>query len=583
MMMGRYIQQEAGLPMNISHTNAISRPLMTVGLIACLGLGTVAFAQTRAGNDGRALDANQQVGSAGYNPADGRLDFSQGNNIVTGNVGGGRGFKDDIGYGAVGEFTDTEGYGLSGRSDDFNDSNTLYDFRAGSLSSSPSYFNAASVGGVGPNRNLSVYRSYTNRVAQPQAPGLIIAPRGGGYQLSSNTGSLNTIRGNRITTYQVGNLPPGLALQAFSSSQTLGLRGNAVTSEALSRRLYERAEESHSLDAPKGMVQPTVYGTDLFDPYGKRKEAKASPQELQPGQIPPTLMIGQQLQDLTDAGVDPSQAFGSAQVLDSVFQPLSSADAQADVDDTYLNLLRAIHENKEDSGTNDAWEGTLEAPTAQQLTEAERDYDQIMKDMYGDDYKTRRTQSDSTPDPDDESGEDVQNVVDQLNYNLPRLETLAANKQTRIARLTREAEAALANGKYLSAESRYRQIIVDVKNDPLPRMGLVHAQLGAGMFRSAGMNLRAVFIQHPELIAARYDAKLLPPESRLQWVQQELQAAISQGEGGKDAPLLMAYLGYQASSHQVIRYGMALAQSKSPRDPLLAVLREIWLDESDGK
>ncbi len=568
--------------MNTNHTHTPGLPFMAAGVLACLIACPVASAQNRVGNDGRALDANQQVGSAGYNPADGRLDFSRQNDIITGNVGGGRGFQDTIDYGAVGEFQGNL------------QSDSLFDFRSGSLSSSPTYFNAATVGGVGSNRNLSVYRSFTNRVAQPQAPGLI-APNGGGFLLSPN-GSLSTLRGGQISTFRtgqtVGNLTPGLALQAFSSSPTLGLRGNAVTSEAISRRLQEATDEYNTHGTEDNRVQPTIYGTDLFDPFGKPKDDKKGLSDLRPGQIPPTLLIGQQLQNLNDPNADPLRGYGSArnaQVLDTVFNRLRTGDAKTDGGDPYLNLLRAIHDNKDDAGTDDAsdgWENTLESPTSQQLTEAERAYDQIMKDMYGDDYKTTRSARGSTQDPDEQGDDvdgDVQSVVDQLNYNLPRLETLAAKKQTRISKLTREAEVALANGKYLTAESRYRQIILDVKDDPLPRIGLVHAQLGAGMFRSAGMNLRAVFVQHPEMIAARYDVKLLPPEARLQWIQQELQAAISQGEGGKNAPLLMAYMGYQASSRQVIRYGMALAQSKSPGDPLLAVLREIWLDESDGK
>ena len=101
-----------------------------------------------------------------------------------------------------------------------------------------------------------------------------------------------------------------------------------------------------------------------------------------------------------------------------------------------------------------------------------------------------------------------------LNYDLPRIKTLVSDKKTRIADLTREAETALANGKYLTAENRYRQIMLDTNDDPLPQAGLIHAQLGAGMFRSAGTNLRALFQQHPELIAARYDAKLLPTQER---------------------------------------------------------------------
>ena len=551
------------------------KPMIAFGLIACLVAVPSSLAQNRVGSDGRALDANHQVGSAGVNPADGRLDFSQRNDIVTGNVGGGRGFQDNVGYGAVGEFRDVLG------------SDTLFNFRAESLSSSPSYFNAASVGGVGPQGNVSVYRSYTNRVAQPQAPGLLVAPNGGGFTLLPNNG-INTIHSGSVSTYRaVGNLTPGLALQAFSSSPALGLSGNAVTSEALSRKLYEAAEEANELDTTNNsnMVQPSIYGTDLFDPYGKPKKDEEGQSMLRPGQLPPTMIIGQQLQNITNPNADASKAYGGTrnnQMLDNLFNRVNDSDPTKDQGNTYLKLLRDIQNDRINDSATDSWDSTLDAPTSQQLTEAERAYDEIMKEMYGDDYATRNEQT-RTADSDDESGEDVQGVVDQLNYSLPRIETLASNKQNRIARLTREAETALADGKYLSAESRYRQIMLDVKNDPMPQVGLVHAQLGAGMFRSAGMNLRSVFSQHPELIAARYDAKLLPPESRLQWIQQEIQSAISQNEGGKDAPLLLAYLGYQADSRQVARYGLALAQAKSPRDPLLAVLREIWLDESDGK
>ncbi len=553
------------------------KPMLAAGLIACLVAAPSALAQNRVGSDGRALDANQQVGSAGVNPADGRLDFSQRNNIITGNVGGGRGFQDTIDYGAVGEFQDNLG------------SDNLFNFRSGSLSSSPSYLNAASVGGVGYQSNISVYRSFTNRVAQPQAPGLI-APSGGGFSLNPDN-SLNTINSGSISTYRgsqvVGNQTPGLALQAFSSSPALGLRGNAVTSEALSQRLQEAAEEANSLDTSTNTnmpTQPSIYGTDLFDPYGKPKQSDEQSM-LRPGQLPPTLMLGQLLQSRTNPNDAAAQSFGGTRntiAMDSLFKRANESDPDNDQDNTYLKLLRDIQDERVNNSSTDAWDSTLEAPTSQQLTEAEKAYDQIMKEMYGDDYATQR-ESAGTTDTGEESGEDVQDVVDQLNYSLPRIETLASNKQNRIARLTREAETALADGKYLTAETRYRQIMLDVKNDPMPQVGLVHAQLGAGMFRSAGMNLRSVFSQHPELIAARYDAKLLPPESRLQWIQQEIQAAISQNEGGKDAPLLLAYIGYQADSRQVVRYGLALAQSKSPRDPLLSVLREIWLDESDGK
>lgn len=556
-----------------------------IGLAILMAAGVPAHAQTPAGSNGRALDANLQVGSNGINPEDGRLDFSRRNDIVTGNVGGGRAFQDTVGYGAVGEFRDNLG------------SDSLFNFRAQSLSSSPNYLNAASVGGVGQG-NVSIYRSFTNRSAQPQGPGLIV-PNSGYYQVAPSN-AFDSIYSSQINTQRSAqglggpNPSAGLALQAFGDRPTIGLDGQPLPDrEQMSQQLYQDAMDAGTYQAPNNLGDSMRYDTNVFDPFSKSSQEESQTQMLQPGQLPATMLIGQQLQQLQ--GPDPNAAnkldpTRSRQVLDTVFNRLEKKQAQGDDADVYDKLLRSIKDREKKADQPDPWATQLDAPTPQQLTEAERAYDSIMKDLYGDDYKTRRQET-ATKDPgseDADSGDEVRGVVDQLNYDLPRLETLASNKQTRVANLTREAEAALASGKYLTAESRYRQLILDIKNDPMPRVGLVHAQLGAGMFRSAGMNLRALFVQHPELIAARYDEKLLPPQDRLQWIQRELQTVISQGEGGKDAPLLMAYLGYQANSRQLVRYGMALAQAESPRDPLLAVIREIWLDgddesSSDGK
>ena len=227
------------------NTQTLSRSILALAIAATLA--PPSHAQTRTGSDGRALDANQQVGSGGYNPEDGKMDFSQQNNIITGNVAGGRGFQDDIGYGAVGEFRDNLG------------SDELFNFRAESLSSSPGYLNAANVGGTS---NLSVYRSFTNRSAQPQPPGLI-APEGGAFQLvpnslySNNTGQYSSF----LDTPTVGNLAPGEALRAYSSSPSLGLRGQLAPGEALNRKVYEDAEQANAIEPPKQIIPPTLYDT----------------------------------------------------------------------------------------------------------------------------------------------------------------------------------------------------------------------------------------------------------------------------------------------------------------------------------
>ncbi len=176
----------------------------------------------------------------------------------------------------------------------------------------------------------------------------------------------------------------------------------------------------------------------------------------------------------------------------------------------------------------------------------------------------------------------LQSLIRQLSYDLPRVETLKGNRETRVNETFAKAEDALAKGNYFDAEAMYRQLILDAPDNPLARVGQVHAEMGAGMVRSAAFHLRQLFDQHAELISTRYAQNLLPPSDRLKWLQQELQKAIdAQDQSNLEPGLLMAYLGWQVESRQLTRYGLAIAQEAAPADPLLALLRQVWLGEEE--
>src|SRR4051812_39585478 len=77
--------------------------LFNAAAAAVLALSPLAFAQQRVGEEGRALDANNRVGSGGYNSRgiSGNMipgTTVTGNNIVTGNVTGGREFRGGVPY-----------------------------------------------------------------------------------------------------------------------------------------------------------------------------------------------------------------------------------------------------------------------------------------------------------------------------------------------------------------------------------------------------------------------------------------------------------------------------------------------------
>ena len=99
------------------------------------------------------------------------------------------------------------------------------------------------------------------------------------------------------------------------------------------------------------------------------------------------------------------------------------------------------------------------------------------------------------------------------------------------------------------------------------------------MIRAASFNLRQLFEEHPELIATRYGQRLLPPGERLVWLQAELQRSIDASGANAPSSIMMAYLGHQVESRQLVRYGLALAHEAQPDDALLPLLKRIWLND----
>jgi hypothetical protein len=48
---------------------------------------------------------------------------------------------------------------------------------------------------------------------------------------------------------------------------------------------------------------------------------------------------------------------------------------------------------------------------------------------------------------------------------------------------------------------------------------------------------------------------------------------------GYESALMLAYIGYQADEDGLTRFGLDLAGERTTNDPLVAVLREIWLEK----
>lgn len=597
--------------------------MMCSSLAAVAAMGLPAAAQQRAGGDGRAHDANQQVGSGGTNRVEGQVDYSSRNDLMTGNVSGGRGFRGGVDYTAPGEFRGNLG------------SDQLFDFRAGSLQSSPSITDAqrqrSVLGGVGGVGSISVYRGFYSggggAAGQYGAGGRAIAVDGGSrgiFDAASLRGDagLSGLRGDSFGGLSGDTL--GTAQRedggttVFSASPLLGVRQTDLPG---ARDAYGGALPDLPRIRPRGddeadADQTTSPGLNLGLSGASRIEgrrigqmagsiATVPSEEIVPG-TPPGLVIGQQLQSLSISDMAGETLDQRVERLESMIRRQTDPNVRRPGAQVYQDLMKQLrerHEQADDARADqtrmeemdgdDPLDAGLEDIDEQKVSEAERIAAEAMERAYAVYGRPGETRTDDHPDADpgaaretdpdadpaaDAVPESVARLLDQLRTDLPRVESLAADAEDRANRLMKQAEQKLAAGDYFDAEALYRQARNNTPDNPMTLVGLVHAQMAGGMLRSAAFNLRQLFEKHPEMINIRYEAAVLPPKQRLQWLQDELQRMIDEKERAGEPGLLMAYLGHQTQSRQLIRYGLAVGESHNPRDPLFKVLREVWID-----
>lgn len=603
--------------------------LIAAGGLAALTLGQPAAAQTAAGgNDGRALDANPGVGSGGNNRVENAIDFSARNDLITGNVDSGFGFRDDVGYSAPGAFLDDVG-------------STEFDaFRADSLRSDRLIANFNTRGQV-QGGNIIVFDTFTaiptNRQANTPTQ---FAPQGGVFRVNND---INNANANQLTintrpenvintrfdatpqnTIGVVTIPQGNALSVTVDPLTGTTRrarpntGAANDPTALNRITPRPGGESRlpglpdlSPQSPTNYVTPRTSETLIQGPGDNAELLAQSSAFADPsGRVKPTLQLGQLAANPATAGVTTMEQRVAA-LQDSIFgstpgtAPGTAPGAAPGTPDggevnAYTKLLDEIREQSQQTAAerlaNNAlpdnrpdWMKALDEPTDEQVDDAEEGLEATLARIRAGLLELDTTgEAAGAAGGEDESPEDAERraeanaaldeLMGDLTYNV-RLDTLVAERQGRINELFVQGEKELGEGRFLNAERTYRQVRLEAADNPLGQVGLIHAQLGAGMVRSAAFNLRSLFEDHPELIATRYGQNLLPPADRLEWLQKELQRMVDSENSNTEPGLMLAYLGHQVESRQLVRYGLAIAEDGSPLDPLLPVLRRIWLDQ----
>ena len=158
--------------------------------------------------------------------------------------------------------------------------------------------------------------------------------------------------------------------------------------------------------------------------------------------------------------------------------------------------------------------------------------------------------------------------------DIPNLDMYTAHMQS--------GEQLLSQKRYFDAEERFISAMSSRPGDVNAQIGRTHAQIGAGLYLSAALNVRQLLITNPEISGMRFAPKLLPEQARLDEIIPALRDGLTSLTSGSDSGLLLAYLGHQLDRPQDIREGLAaLREHGDEAEQRLAdLLQGVWLDAS---
>jgi tetratricopeptide (TPR) repeat protein len=597
---------------------------LAVGAAAPVVVASPALGQVRATNqDGAALDANNRVGSGGRNAGatgiDNRANAQRvtGNQIVTGNVTGGRHFRDSVGYTDPREFRDTT---FSDSSRAFiRDSTSIGEVRSPNAMSNqaqPFYDPAITVtppagyvqGGPGvqnyvpaptPSANTLNNAAGFPTTLQPLSPipqpGELVMPgptdeSGGSVLTASPLYGVRQWRTGEAGDQQfLSELEMGLSgrrdvrldqdqvqrLRAEFSPTTEENDRTSITGALVARPLSS-AVEQRELSSAVGAQG----GADT----GQRTRTRilANPQEQNPQYVEMRRRLEQYNNDRNATDQEAHQAFVQAQRMRDRAAAESTGQAQQP---------GGIGTGQ--PGAGQAAPGAAPgAPTApkpapegaeqQNLTNAER--------LGLTDYGKRAQQRARGEDPDatgekgsapDTRGEPTRRIARPEPVKVPTLAQSAQNSG--FSQLLRKAEELMKEGKFTSALDEYDKAQQVAPDSALVTLGRAHAELGATYYSRAESHLREAFNADPALLMGQYDLQAFYGEDRLRTLVNDLKEIARLEESQPRPVFLLAYIAYNTGNERMAGGYLDLAEKRAGKDPLYNLIREHWnLPEEGG-
>ncbi len=510
--------------------------------VVSLGLVALAQAQQNVTQDGRLLDNNPSVGSGGINEPLPNSNVSRSSDVLTRNVAGLGYFHDRVPYRANDELR------LNLPSD------SLFSFQAQSAPTNGD-----------PTVPLRLQRNASVRTFNPAG-----ASAGAGTPAWDGFVRIEDLRSpdSAAQQYSRGQAPTLAPPVPDRLAAPLQLQPAPVGTEASEATLLWASQGELTPPDPlrvRDAQQPDVLGLGLGSAPSSRAASSIAPARA----LGSALLWQMQPERLSGAQADMDRRV--QQIESAIFQPLSSSSEPELSDEVHSALLRQRQDlldltplpSTRRSGAEPADPGPVVPPTEESplvFTPAPKPES---------DAESQEPPSPSAP---------LEQLIENLSTPLPEVESFAGKSQTRVNRLLREAEVHLATGRYFDAEGSFKTVLTLNPRHVMAQVGVMHARLGAGLFRSAAADLRRLFEEHPDLMAARYDERLMPDARRLKWAQRELEKMV-EATNTVEAPLMLAYVHYQLQQTPGVAGALQRAQQRDARDPLVALLRRVWIKD----
>lgn len=547
---------------------------LAIGTLPTLWIGSSAWAQyPAAGQDGHANDANNRVGSNGYNNGSGQHVTVTGNQIVTGNVTGGRAFRGPVPY--------TDPSGFMGPMGD-----AVSDAFIRNSSGVPSRFGAPA--------DLTTPRPYYGDVrAVPPPAGSVPEGFNGGYVGTSLTSPSSL-------TSVLSSAPLDYSLQARTMPQFSPTEDVVNNPYSFQNSLPQPGEAS--LLTGSSLIASPLFGVRAQNGNAVNtgnEQGVNSIEAMQREMIQATGPRQQQAQPNPNAGPGNNQVDKTGSLVQPLDHPLESPQNNPLSNEVTSNPLENGPLNSSLTTGQGLRQQFLVPPSRQSTQYSELDKrlqqynashpmtDEEVNARFQQELADRQRQANSTI-----TGGNAERQGTKGNGNAPagnapsplEMNSLATGIPAKgLHDLMASAETMLREDRFTTAIEQYDRAARVAPNNPLIPMGRAIAELGAGLYAQSERDLRQVFRTAPATMMAKVNLGHLLTSQRLEYLSKDLASLAQQNPHDERPWFLLAFIHYNTGHGDEAAKDLNNASERAGKlDSTIRMLQSHWKISSDS-